>query len=178
MQKGKTMQYVAAGVQDVPNMRMRVRSNVQLPDAEVGAVYGLDRQPFYAGQVKEQRRYSPTVTLRGAAIFLCALFVFFGVLVGMKNARRAALAQKISEYEAAIAKTEKENLDLAVEVAQARDKARICYAASQNLGMTASSAATAERVTAPDTRPFEETNTALAENSPNAAPAGKISGSR
>lgn len=27
MQKGKTMQYVAAGVQDVPNMRMRVRSN-------------------------------------------------------------------------------------------------------------------------------------------------------
>ena len=75
-------------------------------------------------------------------------------------------------------KTEQDNLALAVQVAAARDSARICDTACQKLKMEAPSSATTEYVTAPDTRPFENKPITQADTSPHAALDGIVTGSR
>ena len=178
MQKGKCVSYVAAGVQEAPGIRMRVRSNVRLPDSEAGQVYEADCQPFYAETVREQPKSSLTMPLNAALAVLCALFVVFGWMIVARQCRRSDLSKNITAMEQKIVLTERENQELAVQVADARDPARIGFAASQNLGMNASSAVTAQWVLAPDTRPFEEKTTAQTEFSPNSVPEGKLIGSR
>lgn len=177
MQKGK-MQYVAAGVQDAPNMRMRVRSYVQLPDSEAGRAVDTQRQPYHAVSVEKRPRGSVTVPMRSALLLLCALFVFFGVLTIKKAAQRSEISKKISAMETAILKTERENIDLAQQVADARDSARVCDIATQKFEMRNPMYVTAEAVTAPDTRPFEQEAKAQAESIPHSAPNGIMSGSR
>ena len=95
MQKGKNAMYVTAGLQAAPGMRIHVRSSVQLPDSEAGQAFDPGRQPFRAGHVAAAPRESVTVPLRGALIFLCALFVTFGGLIVSKNAQRSELVKYI-----------------------------------------------------------------------------------
>ena len=178
MQKGKNALYVSAGVQDAPGMRFNVRNTVHLPDSEAGRIFDPDRQPFRAEHVRTQPRESITVPLRGAMLFLCVLFVVFGCLIVGKAARRSELSKRITAMEQAIMKTERENLDLAAQVADARDTARICDAACQKLKMEAPSSATTEYVTAPDTRPFENKPITQADASPYSALDGIMTGSR
>ena len=75
MQKGKNLQYVTAGVQAGPGMRMNVRSNVRLPDSEVGGAFVMERQPYYAEQVRPAERRPAAMPLNAALILLCALFL-------------------------------------------------------------------------------------------------------
>lgn len=178
MQKGKNAMYVTAGLQAAPGMRINVRSCVHVPDSEAGQAIDLDRQPFRAGHVSAGQRESVTVPLRGALLFLCALFVVFGCLIVSKAARRSELVKYIGDMEKEIVLTEKENKLLAEEVAEARDPARICDVACQKLKMKAPSSDTTERVVAPDTRPFETQTAVQADNSPHAALDGMITGSR
>ncbi len=178
MQKGKNAMYVTAGLQAAPGMRIHVRSSVHLPDSEAGQAFDPGRQPFRAGHVAAAPRESVTVPLRGALIFLCALFVTFGGLIVSKNAQRSELVKYIGNMEKEIVQTEKENELLAEKVADARDPARICDMACQKLKMKAPSSDTTERVVAPDTRPFEIKTTAQADNSPRSALDGMITGSR
>ncbi len=178
MQKGKNALYVSAGVQAAPGVRINVRSSVHLPDSEAGCAFDPDRQPFRAEQVRAARRESITVPLRGAALFLCALFVVFGCLIVSRAARRSELSKRITAMESDITRTEKENLLLAAQVAEARDPARICDVACQKLQMKAPSSDTTEHVIAPDTRPFENRTVTQADASPYAALDGIITGSR
>ena len=94
MQKGKNALYVTAGLQAAPGVRINVRSSVHLPDSEAGRSFDPDRQPFRAEQVRSAPRESVTVPLRGAALFLCALFVVFGCLTVSKAARRSELSKR------------------------------------------------------------------------------------
>ena len=71
----------------------------------------------------------------------------------------------------------RDNVDLTVQVMEARDSSRICYAAAQNLGMVAATGVDAVLVVAPDTRPFEH-ESVWAVNSPFSVQNGIISGSR
>ena len=178
MQKGKNAMYVTAGLQAAPGMRINVRSSVHLPDSEAGQVIDPDRQPFRAGNVAAAPRESVMVPLRGALLFLCALFVVFGCLIISKAAQRSELTKYIDAMEKDIVQTEKENQLLAEKVADARDPARICDVACQKLKMKAPSSDTTERVVAPDTRPFETKTAVQADNSPHAALDGMITGSR
>ncbi len=178
MQKGKNALYVTAGVQAAPGMRINVRSSVHLPDSEAGQAIDPDRQPFRAEHVASAPRESVTVPLRGALLFLCALFVVFGCLIVSKAAQRAELTKHISAMENEINRTVKENELLAEKVADARDPARICDMACQKLKMKAPSSDTTERVVAPDTRPFEIKTAVQADNSPYSALDGMITGSR
>lgn len=178
MQKGKNGLYVTAGLQAAPGMRINVRSSVHLPDSEAGQAVDPDRQPFRAGQVASAPRKSVTVPLRGALLFLCALFVVFGCLIVSKAAQRSELSKRITAMENDILQTEKENQRLAEQVADARDPARICDVACQKLKMKAPSSETTERVVAPDTRPFETKTAVQADTSPHAALDGMITGSR
>ena len=178
MQKGKNALYVTAGLQAAPSMRINVRSSVHLPDSEAGQAIDPDRRPFQAGQVAAAPRESVTVPLRGALLFLCALFVVFGCMIVSKAARRSELVKHIDAMEKEIVQTENENRLLAGKVAEARDPARICDVACQKLKMKAPSSDTTERVVAPDTRPFETQTAVQADNSPHTALDGMITGSR
>ena len=178
MQKGRNMQYVAAGVQAAPGMRMNVRSNVRLPDSEAGRVWAQERQPYHAVQVRQTGPRTVSVPMNAALLFLCALFVVFGALALGKASQRAELSKKISAMESSIAQTERDNMLLAVQIAEARDSARISYAASQSLGMISSTGVEAVPILAPDTRPYENNAKAQTEASPNSAPGGMIAGSR
>lgn len=178
MQKGKTMQYAAAGVQSTPGMRMNVRSHVRIPDAEAGSENRMERQPYYAtGSQKPVSHRSATLPTHVALIFLTAVFVFFGSLVLHKAVQRAQLSKDISAMETSIAKTLQDNTLLAVDVMKARDSSRICYAAAQRLGMVASSGMEAVPVQAPDTRPVNNMYS-MTVSSPLAVQQGSISGSR
>ena len=163
MHKGKNGQYVTAGVQRASSMKMNVRSNVHLPDSEVGASwYDVDQKPFYAETVAERKRTPVTVPLNGAMIFLCALFVLFSVLTLSRTIRKAEIAKNISAMEQSILDIQSRNADLALQVAEARDMARIGYDASHRLQMIDAMKAETVAVHAPDTRPFGENETAAA----------------
>lgn len=178
MQKGKNALYVAAGLQAAPGVRINVRSSVHLPDSEAGQAFEPDRQPYRAERVRTAPRESVTVPLRGALLFLCALFVVFGCLIVSRAAQRSELSKRITAMQSDIRQTEKENELLAEEVEKARDPARICDVACQKLQMKAPSGDTTEHVTAPDTRPFENKLVTQADASPHAALDGIMSGSR
>ncbi len=178
MQKSRSMQYAAAGVQAAPGITMNVRANVRLPDSEAGQFWAQERQPYYAARIQPAAKRSMTMPANAALIFLAALILLFGVLVIGKACRRAEISKNISAMESSIAQTERDNAQLALEVSQARDSARISYAASQNLGMIASAGVEAVQIVAPDTRPFENQTAAQTASSPNAVPGAYISGSR
>lgn len=178
MQKGKNAPYVTAGVQGAPGIRFNVRSSVRLPDSEAGQTQETDRLPFQAMQVRAMPRESLTVPLRGALVFLCALFVLFGGLIIGKAVRRSEYSKKISAMKSDITETEKENMELAAEVEKARDPGRISDMALKRLEMKAPASDTTEHVTAPDTRPFEQKNVAQADASPHTALDGMMAGSR
>lgn len=175
MQKGKTMQYAMAGVQAMPGMRMNVRSHVHVPDAEAG--YDGQRQPYYAAKTQRLPRRSATVPANVGIIFLCAVLLTFGIMVLDRACQRAELSKNISAMEGSIAQTIIDNSQLTLEVMEARDSSRICYAAAQDLGMVAATGVEAIQVMAPDTRPDIQTES-LTENSPFSVEHGMITGSR
>ena len=171
MYKSRNGQYVTAGVQGTPSMRMNVRSNVRLPDSEAGVSwYDAAQKPFYAETVAERKRAPLTIPLNNALIVLCVLFVLFGTMTLSRVIRKSAITKDISAMEQSIQETERRNADLALEVAEARDMARIGYDAAHKLQMIAASKAETVAVHAPDTRPFGE--------APAAAASGMKTGSR
>ena len=155
MYKGKKGKYVTAGVQRIPSMPFGVAATVHLPDSEAGAAwYDPGQKPFYAETVQARKREPRTMMLSTALILLCALFVVFGAMSLTRTARKAALAKDISAMEQAILGLQRENADLALQVAQARDLARISYDAVNKLQMVAAGKADTIAIHAPDTRPF------------------------
>lgn len=181
MQKARNVQYAAAGVQALPGIRLNVRSNVRLPDSEAGTCRVMDQEPYYAAHTRAlSRRPHITISGRVAAIFLCGLFLLFGMMIVNKASQRAQIAKNISQIQEDIYKTRQENSQLTLDVANARDQVRICYEAVQRLGMIAATGENSVHVVAPETRPFSN-NYHLAEAqdpSPLAALPGWISGSR
>lgn len=173
----KNMQYATAGKHAVQADMMHVRGNVYLPYADAGRAEEGRRQAYvHDGPVPSSKRYW-TVNRNGALVFLCLLFVFFGVKILTRVAARANESKNISAMQSSIAATIEENQRLAVKVAKARDSSRICYSAVQDLGMVSSAAVEAVPVIAPDTRPYGTMPlTTAAQTSPSAA--GYITGSR
>lgn len=177
MHKGKNGQYVTAGLQAAPDVRLNVRSNVRLPDSEAGSSwYEEGPKPFYAAQVAARRRGPATVPLNSALLALCALFVVFGILALSRTVHKAAITKNISAMNQSIQETERMNSDLALQVAQARDLARIGYDAVNRLQMIDAVKADRVAVHAPNTRPYGETADGQADET--AVPGGLLTGSR
>ena len=177
MQKGKNVSYAMAGVQALPGMRMNVRSNVRVPDSEAGYEPIMERRPYYAEHpAKPVPRQPMTLPTHIGVIFLCIVLVVFGALVISKCKQRWDVSNQITAMENSISATMQQNTQLAVQVMEARDSARISYAAVQNLGMVAATGVDAIAVTAPDTRPYSHTAQTAA--SPSVVGLGMISGSR
>ena len=179
MYKGKCGQFASVGVQATPSMRLNVRSNVRLPDSEVGSSWYADGQkPFYAETVQVQKRGPVTVPLNAALIFLCVLFVVFGSLALSRVIRKAEIAKDIHAMSQSIQEAKTRIDGLAVQVMEARDSARIGYDASHKLQMIAASEAETVPVQAPSTRPFGEANAAEPEAAPLSVQNAMKTGSR
>ena len=181
MQWGKNTQYAMAGVQAAPGMRMNVRSNVRLPDSEVGCGGEAEqREPYYAGEVRrDPARRTVTIPANIGLIFLCALVLVFGVMIVCRACERARIAKSISAMEQSISATRQNIAQKEKEVAEARDPGRVSYAATHDLNMIDASSVIPVLVEAPDTRPeIRTTVTAGAESSPYSARDGIITGSR
>ena len=158
MHKGRKEKYVSAGVQKTPSMPFEVRDTVHLPDSEAGAAwYDPDQKPFYAETVAARKREPMVMTLNSALILLCALFVVFGALTLTRTVRKAALTKDISAMEQAIQRIQNSNAELILQVTEARDMARIGYAAVMNLDMVSADKAETIHVRALNTRPFGDT---------------------
>ncbi len=176
MQKGKNAQYAVAGVQTMPGIEMNVRSHVWVPDAEAG--YETDRTPFNAHQIKPRfSGQAATIPCYAGVLFLSTVLIVCLALVGTRVSRMKQTSDQISAMEQAIVQTIADNSQLTVEVMQAQDSSRICYAAAQELGMVAATGVEVQYVVAPNTRPFA-IQTAATENSPFSVGHGTISGSR
>ena len=175
MQKEKNAQYAIAGVQATPGIEMNVRSHVWAPDSEAG--YESGRTPFYAQQTGRRSGRALTVPCHAGVLLLAAVLIACALLIVSRTSRMKAVSDQINQMEAAMVRTAADNSQLAVEVAQARDSSRICYAAAQNLGMVAAAGVEVQYVVAPDTRPVQA-DTAAMENSPFSIGHGTISGSR
>ena len=155
MYKGKKGKYVAAGLQATPSIAIGVRGSVHLPDSEAGASrYDPEQKPFYAETVQAQPRGPVTMPLNTALILLYALFVVFGVMALSRTVRKAALTKDITAMNQAIQATQSSNSELLVQLAEARDMARISYDAAHRLSMVEAKEADTVAVHAPDTRPF------------------------
>ena len=177
MQKVRNAQYVAAGVQ-ASDMRMHVRGNVTLPDAEAGRYYGADRQPYRASSTVKRPRFTGEISLRAAAVFLCALFMVFGFVIVFKSMERSDLSKNITALNTAIEATRSDNAILAEEVKEARSFRRISDLASSQYNMVDSKHAATRRVKAPSTRPLEKENNVQADHSPHSVLDGVMTGSR
>ncbi len=161
----------------MPGMRINVRSNVHLRDSEAGSHWSQDRKPYYAEEVLPAARRPVMVPVSLALVALCVLFVVFGTMILVKAGQRSSLSHSITAMQQNIRETEEKNLHLAVELAEARDSVRISFTASQKLGMISASAVEAIPVTAPDTRPYEN-SAARTDDSPYSVQNARISGSR
>lgn len=144
--------YAAAGVQLAPGICMNVRSHVYMPDSEAG--YENDRQQYFAqGKETVISRNAPTIPTSYAVLLLAVVLGIFACLVGGRLIHRAQLSRSVSENSLQIAQTELSISQLNVDVAKARDSARIAYMAVQDIGMVAASGVESIPVTAPNTRP-------------------------
>ncbi len=179
MRKFQTARYNVSGVQTPADGWMHVRSHVTLPDAEAGGGWIQGREPFHATEVRRiSRQRSFTVPFNGAALFLCLLFVAFGAAALSKAVKKAEITKNIVSMEESIDTTLRDNAELTLEVAAARDSAHISYLAVQNLGMIDSKTVEAVPVVAPETRPAKTAQTTQVHSSFYDARDGMISGSR
>lgn len=173
MQRERQGQYALAGVHAVQGMPITVSSHVRLPDGEAGCE--SYREPYRAYQTRHRARREIYVSRSFALLLLTVLFVVFGTMILCRMGEKTKLCKEISASESRIADIARECTDLQVQVAEARDSARISYAAVQRLGMVDASGVDTIQVIAPNTRPYQ-LNTGMAESSPFSAGQGMISG--
>ena len=181
---GRTLRrgrYGSSGAKGTDDDLMQVRINVTLPDAEAGGTWAEeDQQPFRATEVRRiQRQRACTVPLNAAALMLCALFVLFGAAVVSRAARRAEISKSISAMESSIEATRRDNSELSLAVAAARDYSHVSTMAEKELNMVKADLVQPVEIYAPETRPRQQAQTPLAGSSePYDARDGIISGSR
>ena len=173
MQRERQGQYVLAGVQAMQGMPINVCSHVRLPDGEAGSE--TYREPYRAYRTRHKTRRDIYVPRSAALLFLTVLFVIFGTMILLRMCEKTRLCKDISDSEARTAAITLECSDLNVRVLEARDSARISYAAVQQLGMVDAKGMNIIQVIAPNTRPYQS-NTSVAESSPFSAGQGMISG--
>lgn len=124
----------------LPKYPITVRSNVYLPFSEAtdSAVFG-GCVPYRCQALSSYVRREPrTVPLKKAVIFLLALVLFFSCCIGSRVIYMNKLKCETAHCLEQIQKTQLDNIELAKRVEEARDPARICYAAVQKLGMVSS----------------------------------------
>ena len=105
--------------------------------------------------------------------------MLFGAAVISRAVRRAEISKSISAMQSGIQATERDNSELALAVAAARDYNHVTTMAEKELNMVKADSVTPVEVYAPETRPRQTVQTTLAGFLElNDARDGMISGSR
>lgn len=149
--RNPNMPYISAGQQSAPYERMRVRSNVYVPDAEAGSD-NYDGRPAYQAP-QTIGRIPITISLRAALIVVAATVMTFAVLCLSAAAKRASLVRqgRLICEEIRVLEMNGEVLDL--RLSNAKEETSICYTAARDLQMIDGVYAAREAVYAPSTRP-------------------------
>ena len=149
--RNPNMQYVSVGQQAAPYERMRVRSNVRVPDAEARCDYYDGRPSYEAPQAIA--REPITVSLRAVLMILsAAVIVLLAVYCGtvFKRASFYRQGRMICEE---IRLLEISGAELDRRLAEAKEERSICYTAARDLQMIDGDSAPRDPVYAPSTRP-------------------------
>ncbi len=164
MSQARCMQYSAAGIQQAPHVRLNVRSNVYVPnadihDGEMPEIYQAPAQP-------RQRSKGPlTVPARSLWFVALALIIFFGYPIGKGLIQCGSMSREISTLQTETKKLASDNAYLSEQVQAARDSVRICYRAVHEFKMIAQESQEPIYLIAEPTRAAANYQTALS-NSP------------
>ncbi len=155
--------YAQVGVCSGSACRMTVRPNVLLPfgdldenDMPAPLRRPVRRAPRTAGSAPVTPRHERPVQ-RGvsftAALYIVGFFVFvLGIITLVNTSRMTEKSKSVSSLRAQIEAGQKENNELAMQLDEKADGAKICYAAARELGMVSAEGADVVYLTAPSTR--------------------------
>jgi len=143
-----------AGRDAQPREKMRVKSNVHVPGAEIGEHFD-GRMAYNAADHVYRRKRSWDVSGHAAALLIgLTLFVML-MLVCTTYVQKTKLVKEYNAIVTTMRNTQKDIDRTLPEVMKARESSNICYRAAQELGMVASQGVEAIEIYAPDTRPAD-----------------------
>ena len=174
--------YAMAGGQWAADDYFAVRDSVYVPDGEAGT----DGASCFRAQPRRRavrQGARPTMTLRSVVIFLSAVSLVCSASVLYALHGRKNVSQDISRMRQSMNQTQRDNEQLALEVAEARDASRVCYLAVNELGMIASEEARTRFIYVPEIEQFtkaEDMETQFSASGQGTAPGaqGQLAGSR
>lgn len=127
--------YTSAGNPILPGQRIGVGKNVFVPDGDISE--RNDRDVFVAREqeILMNKRRIKGLSKRNALLLLSILAAVFGFAILQKVGTKMALNREISKLNSQLVLIDAEINDQYAEVINARDSARICYKAVQEMGM-------------------------------------------
>ncbi len=155
--------YAQVGVSSGSACRMTVRPNVLLPygdvdenDTPIPPRRPIRRAPRMRPPESAMPRHERPV--QGGLSFTAALsilgfFVFvLGIITLVNTSKMTEKSKSLNSLRTQIEAGQKANNELAIQLDEASDGAKICYAAARELGMVSAEGADVVYLTAPDTR--------------------------
>jgi len=149
------MAYSVAGCQAQPQERLNVKSNVHVPNAEIGENYD-GRMSYAAPDHVYRRKRSYDVSFNTAIVMVSVTLFIMMMLVITAHVRKQECVNTCNDLIAGIYAVKDEIAEKQDDVAKARNSSTICYRAAQELGMVASQGVEAIEIYAPNTRPQTE----------------------
>ena len=148
------MMYSAVGLNAQPREKMRVKSNVHMPGADIGEHFD-GRTAYNAANHVYRRKRTWDVSAQATALIIgMALFIML-MLVGKTYVQKTKLVKEYNTIVNTMRSTQTLIDETLPQVMDARNSAVICYRAAQDLGMVASQGVEAIEIYAPDTRPAD-----------------------
>lgn len=151
------MAYSVAGRQAQQQERLFVKSNVHVPNAEIGENYD-GRMSYAAPDQVYRRKRSYDVSVHTAVMLIGVTLFIMMMMVISTLVQKQAVVNECNDIINDMYAVQAEIDAVMPSVMKARDSATICYKAAQELGMVASQGVEAIEIYAPNTRPAVETS--------------------
>ncbi len=151
------MAYSVAGRQAQQQDKLFVKSNVHVPNAEIGENYD-GRKSYSAPDQVYCRKRSYDVSMHTAVLMIGVTLFITMMMVISTLVQKQAVVNECNDIINNMYGVQAEIDQVMPDVMKARDSASICYKAAQELGMVASQGVEAIEIYAPNTRPATETS--------------------
>ena len=146
------MAYSVAGRQAQPQQRLKVKSSVHVPNADIGESFD-GRMSYSAPDNVYCRKCSFDVSAHTAVMLIVMMMMVISTLV-----KKQAVMNTCNDIINGMYAVQAEIDEVMPQVMKARDSANICYKAAQQLGMVASQGVEAIEILAPNTRPTADSS--------------------
>ena len=151
------MAYSVAGRQAQSQQRLFVKSNVHVPNADIGESYD-GRMSYSAPDHVYCRKRTYDVSLHTAVLLIGVTLFVMMMLVISTLVKKQAIVNTCNDIVNNMYAVQAEIDEVMPYVMEARNSATICYKAAQQLGMVASQGVEAIEIIAPDTRPTADSS--------------------